>query len=135
MLQQPGGGYNPPYYKLHGQGVPLPFDGRFHILTAGWKQSVRTDQSAILSRYAAVDGGSVQTDTLVAPNPGCSEDGTTWALFNEPAYFAVGGNAMSQFISRIFGGNIAEVIIFNRLLSDSEIALVTDYLKAKHGVL
>ena len=136
VLQQPGLGFNPPQYSLNKDyAQSVPYDGRFHVLTAGFKQTVQTSPTvqAVLQRYSSVDGGSVKSGTVVPPNPGTCSGDDEFSVMNEPAYFAVGGNA-GNFWGRFFYGDIAEVIIFNRLLSGDEIALVNDYLKAKHGV-
>jgi hypothetical protein len=51
-----------------------------------------------------------------------------------PASGATYVGAVNPFTGGFFGGDVAEIVVYDRGLSEAERAQVTDYLKAKHGL-
>lgn len=90
---------------------------RFRVVTATYSQASVTGTSAY------VDGALKQYKSTagVSTSPGSN-------------YVELGGRTMGGYTARVFKGDVAEVLVYNRVLTASERASIEQYLAAKWGI-
>ncbi len=77
------------------------------------------------SQFKVINNGAITIDGTT---------GTTAATINPQHYFTIGGETDGTTISNSFTGKIAEIIMYNRRLTDNEIGRIMSYLGIKYGI-
>ena len=120
--------------------IPLAVAGGYPVITNGLSsgsdstltgtKKVNDNKAHLVTVYRNMDNGARKfyIDGVVdAPD----NNGYQGAVLNAKTYILIGKNDVD---GRYFNGNIAEIIIFSRVLQNQEIDSVNDYLKSKWSV-